>query len=122
MIKNHKTINYDDKNYICKKHNDSFNTYCKICNENICITCEKEHSDHYIIDFRKIFINKEELVKSLEDLKNKIDEFKYKINIIKEILDNMTNMMDDYYKLNSQIINNYDIKKEIIIIYKICLI
>ena len=109
--KNHKTINYDDKNYICKKHNDSFNTYCKICNENICITCEKEHSDHYIIDFRKIFINKEELVKSLEDLKNKIDEFKYKINIIKDILDNMINKLETYFIVNQNIIDNYNIKK-----------
>ena len=69
--KNHMIINYDDKNYICKKHNEPFNTYCKICNENICIICENEHAEHYIIYFRIIFINKEELVKSLEDLKKK---------------------------------------------------
>ena len=53
--KNHKTINYDDKNYICKKHNDSFNTYCKICNENICFICENEHSAHYYSSISKNF-------------------------------------------------------------------
>ena len=33
--KNHLIINYDDKNYICKKHNEAFIKYCKKCNENI---------------------------------------------------------------------------------------
>ena len=31
---NHLIIKYDDKNYICKKHNDTFIKYCKKCNEN----------------------------------------------------------------------------------------
>ena len=35
--KKHKIINYEDKNYICKKHNDSFIKYCKTCNENIAL-------------------------------------------------------------------------------------
>ena len=29
--KNHNIINYNDKNYICKKHNDRFIKYCKEC-------------------------------------------------------------------------------------------
>ena len=29
--KNHMIINYDDKNYICKKHKETFTNYCKIC-------------------------------------------------------------------------------------------
>jgi len=34
--KNHNIINYNDKNYICKKHNDRYIKYCKECKENIC--------------------------------------------------------------------------------------
>ena len=31
--KNHIIINYIDKNFICKKHNESFTQYCKTCEE-----------------------------------------------------------------------------------------
>ena len=85
-IKGHIIINYDDKEYICKKHNDSFIKYCKTCNNNLCLICENEHDNHELIDFRKILINKNELLKSSNDLKNIIDKYKYKINIIKELL------------------------------------
>jgi len=33
--KEHNIINYDNKNYICHKHNESYDKYC--CNKNICI-------------------------------------------------------------------------------------
>ena len=46
------------KIYICKKHNEPFNKYCKTCNENICIICENRHNDHDIIEFAKIIIEK----------------------------------------------------------------
>ena len=39
--KNHKIINYDDKNYICEEHNNKYNAYCEDCKENICTYCEK---------------------------------------------------------------------------------
>ena len=121
--KNHIIINYDDKDFICAKHNEQFTKYCETCNENLCIMCEKEHNYfHKIIDFSNIFINENELIKSSEDLKNKIDEFKYKINIIKDILDNMINKLETYFIVNQNIIDNYNIKKEIITNYKIYLI
>ena len=40
-----------------------------------------------------------------------IDNFKFKINIIKDIFDRIINIFDSYYKINSDIILNYDIKK-----------
>jgi len=39
---NHPIINYNDKNFICKKHNDKFIQYCKQCKENICFLCKNE--------------------------------------------------------------------------------
>jgi len=59
---NHIIINYDDKNYICNKHNDPFIKYCKECNENICIICDNEHNNHEIIDLVKILLNKDKLL------------------------------------------------------------
>ena len=44
--KDHNIINYDDKNYICDKHNELFNSYCYDCQKNLCIFCEKEHNNH----------------------------------------------------------------------------
>ena len=66
--KNHLIINYEDKNYICKKHNDSFTKFCKTCNEDICIICENEHKNHDKFDFSSLIINKNELLKSSETL------------------------------------------------------
>jgi len=109
--KEHMIINYDDKNYICKKHNEPFNKYCKTCKEEICIICENKHKDRDIFDLSNILVNKEDLIKIKEDLKNVINKFKYKINIIKEILNKMSNILDIYYKINNNIINNYNINK-----------
>ena len=108
---NHIIIKYDDKNYICRKHKESFNKFCKECNENICIICENEHNNHDIIDLVKILLNKDELIKGMEELKLIIDKFKNKIEIIKEILNRIINMIKIYYKINYNIINNYNINK-----------
>ena len=59
---------------ICKKHNDIFNKFCKTCNENICIICEDKLNNHDILDLSKIFIQKEDLNKVMEELKKSIDK------------------------------------------------
>jgi len=109
--KNHTILNYNDKNYICKKHNDTFTKFCKTCNENICIICEDEHNNHDIMDLSKILIKKDDFNKILKELKESIDKYKHKINIIKEIFDKMINIMDMYYKINYDINENYNMNK-----------
>ena len=111
--KKHKTINYDNKNYMCIKHNEPFFKYCKTCDENICFVCENKHINHNIFEFElsNIFIEKEDLLKMKEDLKNIIDKFKWKIKIIKEIFDQMINILDIYYKINDYIMENYNFNK-----------
>ena len=109
--KSHMIINYEDKNYICKKHNDSFIKFCKKCNENMCIICQNEHKTYDIFDLSSILLKKDDLLKIKDDLKNVIDKFKYKINVIKEIFDKTLNLLDIYYNVNNDIINNYNINK-----------
>ena len=109
--KNHIIINYDDKNYLCKKHNDVFNKYCKTCNENICIVCENDHDNHDILDLSKILIKKNDFNKIMEELRQSIDKYKSKIKIIKETFDKMINILDMYYKINNDIFNHYSINK-----------
>ena len=79
----------------------------------MCFFCENEHKSHKIFDFKEILINinKNELIKKLEELKNIIDIFKNKNNIIKEILDKTMNMIEIYYTISKDYINNYNINK-----------
>ena len=109
--KKHMIISYDDKNYICRKHKESFNKFCKTCNENICILCESKHKGHNIFELAEIIIDKNDLINTRKELKKAIDKFKYKIGIIKEIFDKMAYILDAYYKINDSIINNYDVSK-----------
>ena len=83
--KEHSIINYDNKNYICKEHNESFNKFCETCNENICIICENAHIKHKIFEFGKILIDKKDLTDTLKNLKHYIDKLKYRINLYIEV-------------------------------------
>ena len=110
--KEHKIINYKDKNYLCNKHNEIFIKYCKTCKEDICKECESNHNEHYIVDLKGMSVDKNDLLKIMDELKNVIDRFKYRINNIKEIFDKMLNILDNYYKINNDIIINYDMNKK----------
>jgi len=107
----HKIINYDEKNYKCKKHYDeSINKFCKTCKEDLCVCCQNSHKNHDIIDLGDILINEDDLKAKLKELKNIIDKFKYKIDIIIDILNKMKNIIDIYYKINQNIIINFKLK------------
>ena len=106
----HTIINYDDKNYLCQKHNDPFTKFCKDCFENICIICESKHNGHNLFDLGKIIVDKNELLKVNENLKNIIDEIKLKVKR-KYLLDKIENRLNLYYKINKDYISNYNINK-----------
>ena len=103
--------NYNDKNFICQNHKESFIKYCLICKENLCSQCENGHKGHDIFDFNSILLKKDELSKKLEDLKNIIDKFKFKINSFVQIFNKIINIMDIYYKVNQDIFNSYNINE-----------
>ena len=110
--KNHIIINYEDKNYICKKHNKEYKKYCKTCKEDICITCENEHNNHNIFNLGEILLNKNELFYSAKKLKKLLKRFNFKIEMIKLILDEMRKMMFKYYDIYLINIINYDMNKK----------
>ena len=109
--KNHQIINYNDKNYICKKHNDKFIKYCKECKENICFLCINDHNNHNIIEFVNIIPNKDELLKQMKYLKEIINKFKINIEEINNILNKVLNNIEIYYKIFDNIINSYHNRK-----------
>ena len=108
---NHKIIDYEDKNYICKKHNELFSKYCNTCNIDLCLICENEHNDHKLLDFKNIITNKVDLLKIKDDLNQVVNNFKYQIDIIKYAFDRMIKILEIYYNINNDIINNYNMNK-----------
>ena len=75
--KNHKVINYDDKNYICERHNKSYISYCEDCKENICMYCEQNHNKHNIITYGKLIPDdnkRNNMLKEIEEIKNKLND------------------------------------------------
>ena len=106
-------INYDDKYYICSKHNELYNSYCNDCKKNICLLCENgdEHNKHNIILFSKIMQNKEQKLNEIYHLKESITQFKENITDIIHKLNNLVDNINLLYEISENIINNYDIKK-----------
>ena len=111
--KSHKTINYDEKDYKCSKHFESFNSYCKNCNKNLCPLCKEdnEHIGHEIILFNDLEINESSLKENLKELKTKIELLKKEVNKITYKLEYIIKNMENYYNINQQIINNYEPNK-----------
>ena len=107
----HYIIDYDDKNYHCKKHKDAFILYCKDCKMNLCFLCRNEHNNHNIIDLGSILPNKEELLKSMKYLKEIIIKFKNDIEVIKNILNKIINNIEKYFSICNNVVNNYDNEK-----------
>ena len=101
--KEHKTIDYDMKNYNCFTHGERFISFCNNCIKNLCDLCELSHNEnHDIISFKKI-IQKENITKNnINQLKLKIDNFKNEtnkeINKLKEIM----NDFDIYLKISKK--------------------
>ena len=108
--KNHKVINYDDKNYICEQHNKSYISYCQDCKENICMYCEQNHNKHNIITYGKLIPDdnkRNNMLKEIEEIKNKLnDELNNIIMRLKKVKDNF----EIYFNIIKNIINNF--KKE----------
>ena len=109
--KTHKIINYDNKNYICENHNEVYSLYCNKCKMNLCMYCEKEHNNHEVISFGKIFPNISEIKAKKENLREKIDKLKNDVKEMINILNITIENLEYYYKISDYIINNYDNKQ-----------
>ena len=109
--KEHNIIDYDDKNYVCDKHNELFNSYCNSCKKNLCILCEKEHINHHIISYSQVISEKESKLEELKIFKDTISSLKGEVKTIIKDLNLFLENVDTIYNINSSIINHYDIKK-----------
>ena len=106
--KNHKIINYDQKNYICNIHNKEYNSYCKTCKIDICEFCKIGHKKHEII----LYINFMQKILNNEDLlfiKAILKMFHLKISLIIDRFNNVMENLEIYYKLIENLFLNYNI-------------
>ena len=109
--KEHDSIEYDKLNYICNLHNEPFSSFCKKCNQNICMFCESEHKDkENIIYYRDILPKKDVMKNQIEELKNIINQFKEKIQDIKNIFDMINTNLEIYVNINDKMIKNFEKK------------
>ena len=96
---NHNIIKYDQKNYICPKHNEIYIKYCEECSINICFTCEIEHNMHKtlsLVDFRPDI---EKTRKRLIEIKKEIEEFSKQIKSIITKLNSLIRSMNIFYDI-----------------------
>ena len=108
--KEHKIINYDNKNCICEKHYMNYIKYCKGCKLNICMKCVKEHIDHDIIDFGFILVNEEDIVKDKNKLEKCINKLNEEINHLIDKLNKLKEYFKIYYNTYNNITINYNIQ------------
>ena len=108
--KNHNIINYKQLNYMCGKHSKEYTNYCKKCKINLCMLCNNEHKDHDNIFIGDIILNKNELEKKINEIKENIDKFNNNINEIIEMINEVKRNINKYYEIIKEIINNYNMK------------
>ena len=112
--KEHKTIDYDKKNYICKIHNLPYSLYCKDCITNLCLFCYPDHEKtHTKIDYKDILPNKDkinEIHEKINELRTKIDKFNQIINEMIDKLQKVKDNMEIFYQINYNILNDYKIE------------
>ena len=105
----HNVIRYVQKNYICKKHNEPLINYCKECKKNICFSCI-EHKNHETVFLGNLMPDMEQKKKILKEIKSMKDAINIKIQEIIEQLNGFITLINNYYDINSDILNNFDIK------------
>ena len=105
----HNIINYDDKYYICSEHNENYVSYCEECKINLCTLCEG-HKKHKRKLFADYLPKNEELIRKKDTLQYYIHNFNNVINSIISVLNDVKNKVNIYYKINEDIINNYNNK------------
>ena len=109
--KEHDIIRYDSKNYICSKHNSSFTKYCNECKINLCILCsKKEHKSHNQISYEDIDIDIDNIKENLLQIKNMLHSFNNNIENIIIKLSELKEIINIYYNIYYDIINNNDIR------------
>ena len=110
--KNHFIINYEQKDYTCPLHNDSYFKYCHDCKLNICMSCNQMHINHRLEPFENLISNPDSKRFELDKLKDEIDIFNNHVKKIINGLNQLIENMETYYKIFNNIFNNYNVSNK----------
>ena len=108
--KKHNIINYEDKNYICGIHNESYILYCETCKRNICMECENMHKEHKKKNYGELIPKKEDIEERRNEIRRIINKMKEDINEIIKRLNKVMENMEEYMNINIKIIKNIEEK------------
>jgi hypothetical protein len=106
-FKGHKSIKYEDKNYICLDGYE-YSSYCLTCKIDLCKICKEKHKNHNIIKYDDITPKIKERKRELEEIKVKINESKSIISQLMKMIDNASEILDKYYIICKDIVDKYD--------------
>ena len=106
----HKIIDYEKINYTCHIHKHLFFAYCSECKRNICKSCQKEHNEHKILFYKDLLPNENAIKEQLVEFRKKVDKFNNNLRQIMKLLNKVIDNMELFYKINCDIVNNYDPK------------
>ena len=104
----HMPINYDQKNYVCKEHNEQYVQYCKECCKNICYSCE--HQEHEVINLKQIRPDITKTQNKLKEMKKEKEQFINNIQKIITMLKDLIKTINTFYDINDNIMTKYDSK------------
>ena len=113
--KSHLIINYDDRNYICLKHNELFGFYCEDCKMDLCTSCLNMHKNHKLksfedlskgIMFKDVLGLEHYIMKKIKQFK--IEKFKEDIEVMINKLVKVKESIELYYNINNNIMNYYE--------------
>ena len=111
--KSHYTIDYEQKDYICYKHNEKLISFCKKCLKNLCLYCkcdcdsEKDKTNNDKILFDTIMQYEDDLKKEVNNFKEKIKKFDENIANIINILTNVKDKISLFFNIYNNILSNY---------------
>ena len=101
--KSHNIINYEHKNCICEEHGEPYTSYCKTCNQDICMSCDENHDEHDIEFYQKMKYKRDQIKDNISDLRKHIDQLNILINGYIEKFNKVKDILEKYYEIVQKI-------------------
>ena len=96
---NHRSININRYDSLCKIHSNLFSFYFNDCNKNLCAFCKVEHKHHKLTDLIEFNFNEENKNKFKKE-KEKLIELINKFEDLINYLNLKINELKDYIQIN----------------------
>ena len=96
------------ENFQCLIHKKNFNSFCQICEKDLCCECRIEHQCGKIKEYSEMISDINELSGKRENLKKYRKIFNEQVNEIIEHLNELKNNIDSYIELTSDLLDKFN--------------